>query len=117
MLYIELVVDRKTVLEDIKRILRLFISFASFSSLNHDVGDSVSDRRCSCLISLTHPLSQLHVRLLCQVLLSWGSCSLRLCWCLIGTTFCSIGCLWRRISFLTESLGDDEETEVNSVLE
>ena len=43
MLYIELVVDRKTVLEDIKRILRLFISFASFSSLNHDIGDSVSD--------------------------------------------------------------------------
>lgn len=77
MLYIELIVNRESILEDIQGILRLFVSFASLSSLYHDICDSVSDRRRCGLISLTHPLSQLHVGLLRNVLLPGGGGGLR----------------------------------------
>ena len=93
MFYIELVVNWETILEYIEWIFRLFVTFATFSSLDHNVSHSVSDRRRSRLISLSHPLSQLDVCLLRNILFPWSSGGLRLCRCLVAssTSFSGIG--------------------------
>ena len=118
MVNVKLVVNGKAILKNIEGVLRLFIALAALSSFDHDICDSITDRRSSGFIPLAHPLSQLNMRLLGRImLLAWGLLRLlRLIF--IATSTCIIISLLRRcIGLLAETLGDNQQTEVNSVLE
>ena len=119
MVNVKLVVNGKAILKNIEGVLRLFIALAALSSFDHDICDSITDRRSSGFIPLAHPLSQLNMRLLGRImLLAWGLLRLlRLIFISTSTTCIIIGLLGRGIGLLAETLCNNQQTEVNSVLE